>query len=53
VGERYWPWFRDAVAKVESAATGGSAFRQVRVQDRLPTQSGLSEPFPNTFEAEA
>jgi hypothetical protein len=45
-------WFREDLAKVKIAATGVSAFSQVRIEDPMPTQLGLPEQFDETLKAE-
>ncbi len=44
--------FRDALAGIQIAATGLSAFSQVRIGYRMPTQLGLLERFHGTLKAE-
>jgi len=44
--------FRDALAGIQIAATGLSAFSQVRIGYRMPTQLGLLERFHKTLKAE-
>jgi putative transposase len=44
--------FRDALAGIQIAATGFSAFSQVRIGYRMPTQLGLLERFHGTLKAE-
>jgi putative transposase len=44
--------FRDALSRLRIAATGLSAFSQVRIGYRMPTQLGLLERFHGTLKAE-
>ena len=44
--------FRDALDGIRIAATGLSAFSQVRIGYRMPTQLGLLERFHRTLKAE-
>ncbi len=44
--------FRDELERVRIAATGMSAFSQVRIGYRMPTQLGLLERFHRTLKAE-
>jgi hypothetical protein len=44
--------FREELAKVKVAATGGSAFSQVRIGDPMPTQLRLPEQCYETLKTE-
>jgi hypothetical protein len=45
-------WFREELAKVKIAATGGSVLSQVRIADPMPTQLGLPKQCYDTLKAE-